>query len=105
MMFGGELDGHGGKVRTCSLPEARVVPRRLNSDEIGKASLGLTEAVDAKPQKEAGDHRAHRQIGQMEWTLATENAPAEAVNNTHHRVEGIEEPPLFGDDTRAEPDR
>ena len=48
-----------------------------------------------------GDGRQTRQIYRG---LATENAPAETVNNTHHRVKGIEEPPLFGDDIRAEPD-
>ena len=75
------------------------------SYKIGKASFGLTEAVNTEPQKEAGDRHAHRQIRQMERTLATENAPAEAVNDPYHRVEGVDEPPLFGDDTRAEPDR
>src|SRR5215472_12895973 len=77
----------------------------LNLNKIGKASFGLAEVVNAEPQKEAGDHHAHREIGQAEGTLAAQDAPTESVNDAHHRVKGIERAPLFGDDTRAEPDR
>jgi len=49
---------------------------RLNSDKVGKASLGLAEAVDPKPQKKRGNNDACRQARQIYWTLFIQNGPA-----------------------------
>ena len=37
--------------------------------------------------------------------IATKDRPAEAVDDTHHRIEQIEQPPLLRDDAAGEADR
>ena len=76
----------------------------VRSDQIGEAFFRLAETADAEPQKKSGNGDAQRETRQIELALAAEDAPAEAVDDADHRIEGIEQPPLLRDDARAEAD-
>ncbi len=60
---------------------------------------------DAEPQEKGGDGEAEAEGGPVDGGLATEEAPAEAVDDADHRVEGIEEAVLLRDDAGTETDR
>ncbi len=60
---------------------------------------------DAEPQEEGGDGDAEAEGGPVDGGLATEEAPAEAVDDADHGIKGVEEAVLLGDDAGAETDR
>ncbi len=60
---------------------------------------------DAEPEEEGGDGQAQAEGGPVDGGLAAEEAPAEAVDDADHGVEGIEEAVLLGDDAGAEANR
>ena len=40
--------------------------------------------------------------GRLNGTVAAEDAPAKAIDNSHHGIEAVKEAPLFRDDLAAE---
>src|SRR5579883_2173156 len=76
----------------------------LMSDHVRKAALDAAEGADAQPQGESGDGQAEQEARQIDRALAADDAPAEAVDDADHRIEVVEQPPLFGHDRAREPD-
>src|ERR1700682_757590 len=75
------------------------------SDQVREAIFHLPKAMDAEPNKKRGDTGARRQAGQAEVALPAQDAPAKAIDDSHHRIEGIHQTPRLGDDARAKADR
>src|SRR5579864_2034783 len=77
----------------------------LMSDHVRKAALDAPEGADAEPQEEGGDGHAEQEARQIDRAVAADDAPAEAVDDADHRIEVVEQPPLFRDDRAGETDR
>ena len=75
----------GTQLDTC-----RVVRFQLNSDKVGKTLFHTSKSMYAEPQEKPCDARARSQARQIQWTLSAQNAPAKPINDTYHRVKGIE---------------
>jgi hypothetical protein len=60
---------------------------------------------DAEPEEEGGDGKAEAESGPVDGGVAAEKAPAKAVDDADHGVEGVEEAVLLGDDARTETNR
>lgn len=54
--------------------------------------------ADAEPEEEGDEAPAQDEAGPVDLGLAAEDGPAEAVDDADHGVEGVEQPPLLGDD-------
>lgn len=65
------------------------------SDQVRKALLHFPELADAEPEEEDGDSHADAEGTGVEGGIAAEDAPAEAVDDPDHRVEGVEQLPLL----------
>src|SRR5690348_1704347 len=76
----------------------------LMSDHVRKAALDASEGADTEPQEERRDAEAEQEARQIDRTLAADDAPAEAVDDADHRIEVVEQPPLFGHHRAREPD-
>ncbi len=76
----------------------------MSSNQIRKALFHFAELPDAEPEEEGGNGEAEAEGGPVDGGLAAEEAPAEAVDDADHGVEGVEEAVLLGDDAGAEAD-
>src|SRR5512135_255046 len=76
----------------------------LMSDHVREAALDAPEGADAEPQEERGDAETEQEAGQIDRTLAADDAPAEAVDDSDHRIEVVEQSPLFWHDRAWETD-
>src|SRR6185437_16529437 len=76
----------------------------LMSDHVRKAALDASEGPDTEPQEERRDAEAEQEARQVDRTLAADDAPAEAVDDADHRIEVVQQAPLFGHDRAGETD-
>src|SRR3981189_3226862 len=76
-----------------------------SSDQVPKAPLRRGELADAEPKEEDRHCDADPESRQIELALAAQDAPAEPVDDTDHRIERVEQPPILRHDARAESDR
>lgn len=74
-------------------------------NKVRKALLHLPKIPDAEPEEECGDRHADAEALGIERGVAAEDAPAEAINDADHGIEGIEQAPFLWDDTAGEADR
>src|SRR5262249_24910476 len=65
----------------------------------------LPEPMDPEPKKKRGHADTHCQARRMKFALPAQDAPAEPINDSHHRIEGIQQTPLLWHHTRTEADR
>jgi len=79
--------------------------RSIISDQIREGLFHLSELPDPKPQEEAGDGEAQRKARPIELALPAKKAPTEAVDNSDHRVERVDQPPLVWNYAGAETNR
>src|SRR5580704_9598304 len=89
--------------QTCAPPNISSIdfPRQSRietSDQVRKSLLKLSELVNPEPDKEGCDNKADRQPWKINGTLPAQDAPAEAVDHRHHRVERIKQSPLLRND-------
>ncbi len=59
---------------------------------------------DAEPQEEVGYGEAEAEGGPVDGGLASEEAPAEAIDDADHGIQRVEEAVLLGDDAGTETD-
>src|SRR5690242_3296482 len=75
------------------------------SDQINQSFFRLAEPAHSEPQKEYRNHNADNKSRRIELRLRAENAPAEAVDHSDHRIQRIKQTPLWRHDAGTEPDR
>ena len=73
--------------------------------QICKSFFHPAETGDAQPEEESDDSKAEHEAGQINRTVAAEDAPAEAVDDPHHGIEAVKQPPLLRNDLAAESNR
>ncbi len=76
----------------------------LSSDDIGEAALGTPKIPDACRHEKDHASDGNCQARPVNVVLATENAPAKAVDDTDDGIEGIEQLKSFGHDVAEESD-
>jgi len=59
----------------------------------------------AQPEEKGDNGQTQQEAGQVKGAVAAEDAPPEAVDDTHHGIEAVEEPPFLRDHSAAEADR
>src|SRR5262245_24116920 len=74
------------------------------SYQICETLLHLPKLADTEPEEERNEGKTQNEAGPVERTLTAENAPAEAVDHPHHRIEVVEQVPSCRDDLTAEAD-
>src|ERR1019366_5607420 len=79
-------------------PSARMTRSPpLMSQEVRKCAFRFAEVPDAERQKGRYDAEAQEEARQIELALAAQQAPAEAVDHAHRRIQAVKHPPFFRD--------
>jgi hypothetical protein len=63
--------------------------------EIRKSALGFSKVPDPERGKDNGDRGAQGESRQIEFTLATQQGPAKAVDYAYGRVQAVQYSPFF----------
>src|ERR1035438_269518 len=82
-----------------------IVPLIGLSNHVCKAAFHAAKVPDAQDEKRSSDNDRESQSSHIERRIASEDHPAEAVNNSGHRIEGHDSAPSFRNVGRSERDR
>src|ERR1700737_3740097 len=78
-------------------PSAWMTTSPVMSQEVRKRALRSAEVPGAEQQGDRDDAETQGEPRQIELALATQQAPAEAIDHAHHRIKAIKHPPFFRD--------
>jgi len=73
--------------------EIRICNFEIVSDQIRKGLLHLPELGNTQPKEEGNDNETEGKARPVDGAVAAQNAPAETVDDPHHRVKTVEQPP------------
>src|ERR1039458_5900111 len=78
-------------------PSARMTTSLVMSQEVRKRAFCFAEVPGAEHQEDRDDADAQGEPRQIELALATQQAPAEAIDHAHRRIKAVDHSPFFWD--------
>src|SRR5580658_5719408 len=77
----------------------------LISDQVRESTLGFAEIRHSHPKGGGYHYEVQTQTRHVEIALAPKQTPAEAIDDSHRRVQAVEKPPLRRNHCAGETDR
>ena len=78
---------------------------RHSLNHIRKGLFHLPELADAQPEEEGDHDQTEGETRPIDGAGPAQDAPPEAVDDAHHRIQAVEQSPLFRDDAAAKAHR
>ena len=78
---------------------------RAGLDDIGKSFLRFAEVPKSKPEEKSNYDQREDKARNIDLGTTAANGPAEPIDDSNDRIQGIEQAPLVRDDLAAETNR